>query len=106
MGKCPDAIKRLVDRFEQQSDQVRSPDYNETLIRIDFINPLMSELGWDIDNRQGFAERYREDVHETAPRSPGRPRPPTTRSASAASAHTFSKRSSLGVRREATGSDR
>ena len=64
MGKCPDSIKRLIDRFDQQSDQIRSPDYNETLIRIDFINPMMSELGWDIDNHQGFAEQYREVVHE------------------------------------------
>jgi hypothetical protein len=35
MGRCPDAIKRLIDRFEHQSDTLRSPDYNETLIRID-----------------------------------------------------------------------
>ena len=53
-------VKRNIDRFNQQSDHIRSPDYNETLIRIDFINPLMSALGWDIDNRQGFAEQYRD----------------------------------------------
>jgi len=64
MGQCPDTIKRLIDRFTQQADQIRSPDYNETLVRIDYINPLMSELGWDIDNHQGFAERYWEVVHE------------------------------------------
>jgi hypothetical protein len=64
MGKAPDTVLRLVDRFAQQSDQMRAPDYNETKIRIDFLNPLMSELGWDIDNRQGFAEQYREVVHE------------------------------------------
>ena len=40
MGTCPDVIKRLIDRFNQQSDQVRSPDYNETQLRIDFVNPL------------------------------------------------------------------
>src|SRR5687768_5695194 len=61
---CPDAVKRLIDRFEQQSDQVRSPDYNETQLRIDFINPLFAQLGWDMDNAQGFAEQYREVVHE------------------------------------------
>jgi hypothetical protein len=33
MGKAPDSIKKLVDRFNQQSGQLRSPDYNETLIR-------------------------------------------------------------------------
>src|SRR4051794_26201240 len=64
MGTCPDVVKRLIDRFNQQSDHIRSPDYNETLIRVDFINPLMSELGWDMENRQGFAEQYREVVHE------------------------------------------
>ncbi len=64
MGICPDTIKRLVDRFNQQSDHLHSPDYNETLIRIDFIDPLMHALGWDINNAQGFAEQYREVVHE------------------------------------------
>ena len=47
MGPCPDAVKRLIERFVQQSDQIRSPDCNETLIRIDFINPMMTALGWD-----------------------------------------------------------
>jgi predicted type IV restriction endonuclease len=59
MAHVPDLVKRLVDRFTQQSDTIRSPDYNETLIRVDFINPLMRELGWDIDNSAGYAERYR-----------------------------------------------
>ncbi|HET6247173.1 MAG TPA: hypothetical protein VFE47_05680 [Tepidisphaeraceae bacterium] len=76
MGTCPDTIKRLIDRFTQQADQVRSPDYNETLIRIDYINPLMSELGWDIDNHQGFAERYREVVHEDRVRVAGQTKAP------------------------------
>ena len=64
MGTAPDVVKRLVERFHQQADQIRSPDYNETLIRIDFINPLMKSLGWDIDNSAGYAEQYREVVHE------------------------------------------
>lgn len=76
MATCPDSIKKLIDRFSQQADQIRSPDYNETLIRIDFINPLMSELGWDIDNRQGFAERYREVVHEDRVKVAGQTKAP------------------------------
>jgi hypothetical protein len=64
MGTCPDSIKRLIERFDQQRDQVRSPDYNETQLRIDFVNPLFAALGWDIDNRLGNAEQYREVVHE------------------------------------------
>jgi len=76
MGTSPDAIKKLVDRFNQQSDQLRSPDYNETLIRIDYINPLMTELGWDIDNKQGFAEQYREVVHEDRVKVAGQTKAP------------------------------
>lgn len=76
MAQCPDAIKRLIDRFHQQSDHVLSPDYNETLIRIDFINPMMRELGWDIDNSQGFAEQYREVVHEDRVKVAGQTKAP------------------------------
>jgi len=64
MGSCPDAILRLIEHFDRQSDQVRSPDYNETQIRIDFVNPMFAELGWDMDNAQRYAEQYREVVHE------------------------------------------
>lgn len=76
MPSCPDAIKRLIDRFQQQADHIRSPDYNETLIRIDFINPLMRALGWDIDNTQGFAEQYREVVHEDRVKVAGQTKAP------------------------------
>ncbi len=76
MAVCPDSIQRLIDRFTQQADQLRSPDYNETLIRADFINPLMSELGWDIDNSQGFAEQYREVVHEDRVKVAGQTKAP------------------------------
>jgi len=76
MTQCPDVIKRLIDRFNQQSDTVRSPDYNETLIRIDYINPMMNALGWDIDNSQDFAEQYREVVHEDRVKVAGQTKAP------------------------------
>jgi hypothetical protein len=53
MGTCPDAVKRLVDRFDQQSDQIRSPDYHETLIRIQFINPPLREFAGTSGNGEG-----------------------------------------------------
>ena len=68
---CPDAIKRLVERFDHQLDQVRSPSYNEAQLRIDFINPMFRELGWDIDNVKGSAEQYREVVYEDRVRVAG-----------------------------------
>lgn len=57
-------ITSLVQRFNEQKEFYRRQDYNETLTRIDFINPFFKALGWDVDNEQGFAESYREVIHE------------------------------------------
>lgn len=76
MPKCPDAILRLVERFQKQSDQVLSPDYNETQLRIDFVNPMFAELGWDMANAAGYAEQYREVVHEDRVKVAGQTKAP------------------------------
>jgi hypothetical protein len=45
MGPFPDEMKRLVEQFHNQRDRLRADDYNETKVRIDFIDPMMSALG-------------------------------------------------------------
>lgn len=57
-------ISELVERFNEQYDSYKKSDYNETLTRRDFIDPFFKALGWDIDNEQGYAESYREVIHE------------------------------------------
>jgi len=57
-------IASLVERFEEQKDFYKRSEYNETLTRRDFIDPFFKALGWDIDNEQGYAESYREVIHE------------------------------------------
>jgi hypothetical protein len=57
-------IQELVTRFSEQLDAYKKSDYNETQTRRDFIDPFFKALGWDIDNEQGFAESYREVIHE------------------------------------------
>lgn len=57
-------VKDLVDRFEEQIESYKKADYNETLARRDFIDPFFKALGWDMDNSQGYAEAYREVIHE------------------------------------------
>jgi hypothetical protein len=52
------------------------PSSPDTRLRIDFVNPFIRGLGWDIDNTQGFAERYREVVHEDRVRVAGANRAP------------------------------
>lgn len=57
-------IGELVNRFAEQEQSYLNSAYNETQTRRDFIDPFFSALGWDMDNSQGFAEAYREVIHE------------------------------------------
>jgi hypothetical protein len=63
---APAEIIQLVERFEANLDSYRGGAYNETLLRRDFLDPFFKALGWDIDNSQGYAEAFREVVHEDA----------------------------------------
>jgi type I restriction-modification system DNA methylase subunit len=57
-------INELVNRFGEQYDSYMLAGYNETMTRRDFIDPFFKSLGWDIDNEEGYAEAYREVIHE------------------------------------------
>src|SRR5881296_2128754 len=60
----PAEIRELIDRFDRNRDACKSPQYNETQLRREFLDPLFRSLGWDIDNEQGYAEAYKDVVHE------------------------------------------
>jgi len=76
MTSCPDSVKKLVERFNQQSDTVCLPSYNETNLRVDYINPFMEAIGWDINNSKGYAEQYREVIHEDRVKVSGQTKAP------------------------------
>src|ERR1035438_6890856 len=63
---APREILELIARFEQQLDAYKSGQYNETQLRREFLDPFFKALGWDIDNEQGYAEAYKDVVHEDA----------------------------------------
>ena len=63
---APKDIIRLVERFERNIEDYRSGKYNETQVRQEFVNPLFEALGWDVDNKRGYAEAYKDVVHEAA----------------------------------------
>lgn len=63
---APESILNLVERFELHLEAYRSGKYNETQLRRDFLDPLWEALGWDVHNEQGFAEAYRDVIHEDA----------------------------------------
>ena len=68
---APDEIKQLVERFALHREDYQRGGYLEAQLRQEFINPMFQCLGWDMDNRQGFAEAYKDVIHEDAIRVGG-----------------------------------
>ena len=63
---APTAVIDLVARFHANLDSYKRGLYNETQVRREFIDPFFEALGWDVANRQGYAEAYKDVVHEEA----------------------------------------
>ena len=63
---APAVIADLVERFEQQGDAYKSGQYNEAQLRKEFIDPMFKALGWDMENVSGYAEAYKDVIHEDA----------------------------------------
>ena len=63
---CPPEVLTLVEHFERNRDDYKSGQYNEAQLRQQFLNPLFEALGWDMANRAGYAEAYKEVIHEDA----------------------------------------
>ncbi len=77
MGNAPDAVKRLVDRFDQDRKVFLSgdcqagtrdwglgtedPSPNPKPLA---PNPYCAALGWDMDNKQGLSETFKQVIHE------------------------------------------
>lgn len=57
-------IGSLVERYRLNRDRYRSSAYNEETCRREFIDPFFEALGWDIQNRAGAAEQYKDLIHE------------------------------------------
>jgi len=72
----PHPILDLIRRFDDNAAQYRGPAYNETETRREFIDPFFKALGWDVDNTQGYAEKYKEVVHEARVTVGGRVKAP------------------------------
>ncbi len=54
----PGELHVLIERFDRDLPSYRSAGFNEAQARIDFINPLLGLLGWDVENRRGLPETY------------------------------------------------
>ena len=61
---APDTLKRLVDSFARNIDAFKTGSMNETQLRREYLDPFFTSLGWDVENKQGYAEAYKEVIHE------------------------------------------
>ena len=57
-------IENLVEKFQRNLNEYKNPAYNETQIRVEFVNPFWEALGWDVNNKAGYAFTYRDVIHE------------------------------------------
>ncbi|EDN72408.1 type II restriction enzyme methylase subunit [Beggiatoa sp. SS] len=64
--KNAQTIQPLVERFASHIETYQQSTYLETQTRIEFINPFFIALGWDVANEQGYAQAYKDVVHEDA----------------------------------------
>jgi len=66
MAEASLQVAELTAKFDQNLDSYRGQVYNETQVRLEFINPLFEALGWDVANKAGYAEAYKDVIHEDA----------------------------------------
>jgi len=63
---APKQVTELVQRFKDNIEAYKSGTYNEAQVRVEFIDPFFEALGWDVHNKKGYAEAYKDVIHEDA----------------------------------------
>ena len=61
-----DRLLKLVEAYQEHFKQYNRPDYNETEVRNDFVNPFFEILGWDVQNKKNLPQHLREVKHEAS----------------------------------------
>lgn len=56
---APRTIEQLVEKFHRGIEFYKSPDYNETQVRVEFVNPLFTALGWPVTDSRVVAHEAR-----------------------------------------------
>jgi hypothetical protein len=67
----PQKILERIETFVRNQDSYTKGDYKEAQVRQEFIDPFFEALGWDVRNERGYAEAYKDVVHEDSLRASG-----------------------------------
>lgn len=62
--KTEEKLRELVQAFAAKESFYTSAEYNETELRVHFLNPLFELLGWDVSNKKGLPSYSCEVRHE------------------------------------------
>lgn len=57
-------LKVLIAAFEKEYVILKKPEYKETPLRNDFLNPLLKTFGWDVENEEARSQFLRDVVQE------------------------------------------
>jgi hypothetical protein len=60
----PEDLARLVSNYLLNEQDYNSTSFNEAQLRQQYLDPFFEFLGWDVSNRQGYSEEYKEVIHE------------------------------------------
>lgn len=66
MSNLPKTVHNLALKFTEHKESYSAAAYNETQLRREFLDPFFKALDWDVDNTQGYAEAYKDVIHEDA----------------------------------------
>ncbi|GAB3291981.1 Eco57I restriction-modification methylase domain-containing protein [Pseudoclavibacter terrae] len=72
----PVSLKARVQNFAERQMELFRENYKEASTRIEFVDPLLAALGWDVSNDAGLAERFKDVVVEPAQEVDGHNRAP------------------------------
>ena len=64
MAALRERVIELVQTYSDNYPQFQRATYNETQVRVDFVNRFFKLLGWDVDNERGLPQHLREVTHE------------------------------------------
>lgn len=64
MAALREHVAELVQTYSNNYPQFQRATYNETQVRVDFVNRFFELLGWDVDNERGLPQHLREVTHE------------------------------------------
>lgn len=64
LATLTEQVAELVQTYNDNYPQFQRATYNETQVRVDFVNRFFKILGWDVDNERGLPQHLREVTHE------------------------------------------